>query len=274
MGSFEPRTWQQRRSELSQAHSPGFDRLMQPALKAYGPAPAAVAQRRRLSAGSRFNAISLKPARRRACSNVCCIESPGAALNPVKGEGAVHTLPEIEVLHRDHFAVAFPLPLVRAPLFKSVLKATRNVFARRDESNSRWLIQRFEATHNRQELQAFALNVGLGVRYFDLVRAVSGLEHEPPIAGISGLIGGGKEHKVRNRYAHRSASGWCTWECRPAGIQQSGGRRVALRTAKAQRRQLSGGIIAQQVLLIGNSAPDSLLFLVGEFSGPEMYGTR
>lgn len=64
------------------------------------------------------------------------IGSLDTELDGVIVEGAIEPLPEVAVLHRHHFAKAFPGPAIAAPFFQTVSNAATYVLAWREERDS------------------------------------------------------------------------------------------------------------------------------------------
>ena len=99
------------------------------------------------------------------------IETPPPALDFVESQGPIESLPQVRVLHRHHLPEEFPAPAVGPPVWKPKTDPLPDVVAALDQGHTRRLIERFQGPHDRQQIEAFAGDLGLGIVGFELPRA-------------------------------------------------------------------------------------------------------
>ncbi len=68
----------------------------------------------------------------------------------VDSQGAIDALPQVAILDRYKLAKPFPSPIVSTPFFQTESQATPHMFAGRDQRDSRWLAEGFEAADHGQ----------------------------------------------------------------------------------------------------------------------------
>ncbi len=124
------------------------------------------------------------------------IESPRFAFHLMNGHRPVDASPQILVFDRHHLAERFPLPIVFAPLFDAVQDAAADIFAGRNDRDSRRALKRLKSTNDAEQFQSLAVYVRLDVGRFDLVQPIDGLQHEAPIAAIAAGMRLAEQQKV------------------------------------------------------------------------------
>lgn len=135
-----------------------------------------------------------------------------ATFHMMKSQRAINSPPEVEVFDRHQFAKRLPLPVVGSPLLEPLLDPTRNVFAGRDQSYVRRLIEGFEPSHSRQQLEPLALHVRFFVGRFELGGSVGGLQDKTPVSSLAIAASLGIEQKVGSAGCHRQVAYGCLGE--------------------------------------------------------------
>jgi len=106
---------------------------------------------------------------------------PGLTIDLMNTQSTIHTTPQIVIADRNKSTKAFPTPVARTPFFQAVLDSTTHVSALGNQRYPRRLIERFQATNNRQELQTLpTTGFRLGIRGRETLLRSEFLQHKTP----------------------------------------------------------------------------------------------
>jgi hypothetical protein len=114
--------------------------------------------------------------------SVAGIQSPLTAINPMKLENLVHALPKIDVSHRRHFSETFPAPGVLFPVRQAIQYTLFDVSCAANQRHPRRLIEGFQGSDDRQQIEPFAPDVRFEVGGLDFGRAIERPQDEPPMS--------------------------------------------------------------------------------------------
>jgi hypothetical protein len=68
------------------------------------------------------------------------------------------------------------------------------------------LVERFQRPNDRQQIEPFAGEIGLGILGFEPLRPVFAAEHELPLTAALGMVDSGEQQKMWCREVHRCLS--------------------------------------------------------------------
>jgi hypothetical protein len=136
-------------------------------------------------------------------------ELPQAAIDLMKAESPIHSLPKVVIADRNHASEAFPLPAIGSPVGKAALQAAVDVAAFGNQGHPCRVIDRFESADDGEQFQSLVAIDWLKVASREALAGGHVLEHEPPGSSLARLDRGfGKEQVMGGgRGHHRSRSG-------------------------------------------------------------------